>query len=152
MSGWIPPDVSKVLAAGSSYFLAVFTVGFALGVVRTLWLLPALGERWAELVELPFMVAASFVAARAVSRFVGLPEAALGARIAAGIVALGLLLSVELTLVLWLRGLTLAEYTASRDPVSGSAYVVSLLLFAAMPTLVTLFARRNDRAEGRAIR
>jgi len=38
--------------------------------------------------------------------------------------------------VLNLRGLTLEEYFAARDPVSGSAYYASVLLLALMPLLV----------------
>ncbi|HWI12957.1 MAG TPA: hypothetical protein VNT02_01840 [Burkholderiales bacterium] len=35
-----------------------------------------------------------------------------------------------------LRGLTLQEYFAARDPVSGTVYHAMLLVFAAMPLLV----------------
>jgi hypothetical protein len=55
-----------------------------------------------------------------------------------GLVALSLLLAAEFTVVLRLRGLTIQEYVASRDPVAGAAYVVALGLFAIMPLL---FAR-----------
>ena len=48
----------SVLRAGVVYFAVVFATGFALGTVRTLWLAPALGERRAELLETPFMLAA----------------------------------------------------------------------------------------------
>jgi hypothetical protein len=50
--------------------------------------------------------------------------------------ALGLLLGFELTVVLALRGMSLAQYLESRDPVSGTAYVCSLALFALMPSLL----------------
>jgi hypothetical protein len=53
-----------------------------------------------------------------------------------GFFALALLLALELTLVLWLRGLSLESYFATRDPVAGTAYYVSLLVFALLPTLV----------------
>ena len=53
-----------------------------------------------------------------------------------GCVALGLLLVAEFTLVLWLRGLSIGEYLASRDPVSGTVYYVMLGVFAIMPLLV----------------
>jgi hypothetical protein len=43
-----------------------------------------------------------------------------------------------LTLVLGLRGLTVSEYLATRDWVSGSAYVVSLLVFAFLPKWLSL--------------
>jgi len=38
--------------------------------------------------------------------------------------------------VLWLRGLTLNQYFASKDPVSGTVYYVLLGMFAIMPLLV----------------
>jgi hypothetical protein len=56
-------------------------------------------------------------------------------RLGVGCVALGFLLAVELTMVLWLRGLTLGEYVASRDPVAGMVYLVMLGVFAVMPLL-----------------
>ena len=53
-----------------------------------------------------------------------------------GLLAAGLLLVAEFTLVLRLRGLTLEDYFASRDPISGSAYYASVLLLALLPLLV----------------
>jgi hypothetical protein len=47
-----------------------------------------------------------------------------------------LLLLAELTLVLRLRGLTLEEYFATRDPVSSTAYYAAVLLLVLMPLLV----------------
>lgn len=117
------------------YFASVFFIGFVLGVARTLWIAPRLGERVAELVEMPVMVAASFIVARAlISRaaHVGIRAAAL-----VGLAALALLLCGELAVVAFVRGQMLADYVASRDPVSGSAYAVALLLFAAMPAVIS---------------
>ncbi len=48
---------------------------------------------------------------------------------------LACLLAVEFTAVLWLQGLTIGESIAIRDPVSGSVYVASLIVFALMPFL-----------------
>jgi hypothetical protein len=53
-----------------------------------------------------------------------------------GAVALGLLLAAEFTLVLGLRGLSLREYFATLDPVSGTVYYSLLGVFALMPVLV----------------
>ena len=54
----------KILKAGAAYFAIVFVVGFALGTIRTLWLVSRLGVRAAELLEMPVMVFASFLVAR----------------------------------------------------------------------------------------
>jgi type IV secretory pathway TrbD component len=50
-------------------------------------------------------------------------------------VALGLMLVAEFGFVLWLRGLSIREYLASRDPVSGTVYYLMLGMFAIMPLL-----------------
>ena len=46
------------------------------------------------------------------------------------------MLAAEFSLVLWLRGLSIPEYLANRDPVSGAVYYVLLGVFAIMPLLV----------------
>ena len=134
----------QVLKAGVLYFALVFAAGFALGTVRVLWLVPAVGTRLAELVEAPLMLVVTVLAARwMVRRFV--VAASLQTRLGVGLVALGLLLAVEFTVVLWLRGLTIADYMATRDPVSGAVYVVLLGVFAVMPALV---GRRSRTVSG----
>ena len=97
-----------------------------------LWLLPLLGERWAELLEMPLMLGVVYVGARWVNRRL----AKRGSRLAAGLLALALLVAMELGLVLQLRGLTFAEYIESRDPVSGAAYLFSLVVFGVAPALL----------------
>jgi type IV secretory pathway TrbD component len=72
----------------------------------------------AELMETPIMFVVILVAARWIIRRLDLPPTALS-RLAMGSVALGLILVAEFTLVLWLRGLSISEYLASRDPVRG---------------------------------
>jgi len=133
--------MSIALVAGA-YFAIVFAIGFGFGVVRTLWVAPWLGTRAAELVEFPLMIVASYLAARFViarsGRALGSGRAAL-----VGAVALALLLGAEVGVVLFVRRQTLGDYFASRDPVAGTAYVVALLLYAAMPFVVVRARRAN---------
>jgi hypothetical protein len=75
------------------------------------------------------------VAARWIVRRLALPSTA-SIRLGMGSLALGLMLVAEFTLVLWLRGLSISEYLASRDPVSGMVYYAMLGVFAIMPLLV----------------
>ena len=126
--------MASTLKAGVAYFGIVFGVGFVLGPIRVLWAVPRFGERTAELLETPLMLVAIVLAARwTVRRCADFSAARLAA---VGLVALGLLLAAELTLVLGLRRISIAEYVADRDPISGTVYAISLLLFAAMPYLV----------------
>jgi hypothetical protein len=122
-----------------AYFAVVFAIGFALGVVRVLVVVPMLGERAAELVEMPLMIAASALAARwLVGRF----RLGVGSAATAGVLALALLVGAEIVVVLGVRGVALAEYVAGRDPVAGTAYVVALGVFMLAPPAAAWWLRR----------
>jgi hypothetical protein len=124
----------KILKAGVLYFALVFGAGFVLGTIRTFWAGPRFGSRTAELMEMPLMVTVGILTARWIVRLFVPPT--LFARLAMGGLALALLLAAEFSLVLWVRGLSIKEYFANRDPVSGSVYYVMLLVFALMPAFV----------------
>src|SRR5688500_5300722 len=87
--------------AGLLYFVFVFGMGFALGLIRTLWLVPEVGVRVAELIEMPFMVAVTIVACGSVIRRFDLPSA-MGTRIGMGLMALAMLVAAEVGLNSWL--------------------------------------------------
>jgi hypothetical protein len=124
-----------VLKAGVLYFAAVFAAGFTLGAVRVTLIAPRIGERAAELMETPVMLAVIVLSARWVVRRFALASAP-AIRLGTGMLALVLMLAAEFCFVLRLRGLTVAEYLASRDPVTGTAYYASLGVFALMPLVV----------------
>lgn len=125
---------SLMLRCAAVYFGIVFGVGFLLGAVRVLFLVPRIGERSAELAEMPLMFIAVFLAAGyLVRRYGGMINA--GRWVLVGVIALGLLVCAELLLAVVLAGRGVADYLASRDPVSGSVYVAMLLVYAAMPWL-----------------
>jgi hypothetical protein len=125
----------QTLKAGALYFVLVFGTGFVLGTIRTLWIVPRLGTRVAELMEAPFMLAVTILAARWIVHRLALPSVP-SSRLGMGFVALGLMLIAEFGLVLSLRGLSIKEYLATRDPVSGTVYYLLLVVFAIMPLLV----------------
>jgi hypothetical protein len=125
----------RVLKAGALYFAIVFGAGFVLGPMRNLWVVPRFGTRVAELMETPIMLVVTILAARWIVRHLAVPPKA-SSQLGMGCVALGLMLVAEFTLVLWLRGLSISEYLASRDPVSGTVYYMMLGVFCVMPLLV----------------
>ena len=125
----------RILKAGLLYFVLVFAAGFVLGTIRTLWVVPRLGVRTAELLESPIMLAVTVLAARFVVRRCALPPR-VPYRLGTGLIALAILMAAELSTAFGLRGLTLRESLTGRDPVSGSVYLGLLLLFALMPALV----------------
>ena len=125
----------QILKAGLLYFAIVFGMGFVFGATRTVWVAPRVGTRLAELMEAPIMLLVTIVAARWTVLHLAVPSAP-SARLGMGGIALCLLLVAEFGLVLWLRGLSIREYLATRDPVSGTVYYVMLGAFALMPLLV----------------
>ena len=124
-----------MIKAGLAYFALVFGAGFVLGALRVTFLVPRLGERIAELGEMPLMFLVILLAARFVIRHFAVP-ASMRARLGTGLLALVLLLAAELMLAVVLQGRSLADYIASRDLVSGSVYLAMLVLFALMPAFV----------------
>lgn len=116
--------------AGAAYFALVFSAGFVLGVIRTVWIVPFVGVRFDELMESPIMLAVTILAARRmVRRGASHP-------LAAGLIALSFLVCAEIAMTV-IRGLSLRGYMASRDQVSGTVYLVLLAAFGLMPWLLT---------------
>jgi hypothetical protein len=125
----------RIVRAGALYFALTFAAGFVLGPIRILWVIPRFGERVGELMEMPIMLAVIVLVSRWAVRRFDLPPSA-PKRLAVGAMALGLLIVAELTVVIFVRGLTVAEYVASRDPVAGAVYLAMLGVFMVMPVLV----------------
>ena len=122
------------MLAGLLYFAIVLGTGFVLGVFRVPFLVPRIGERWAELAEMPIMATVIFFSAGYVlRRFPAIQSP--GRSLATGVLALGLSICAELGLALVLQDRSLAQYLASRDRISGSVYLVLLMAFAVMPRL-----------------
>jgi hypothetical protein len=123
----------RTARAGLTYFAIIFGVGFVLGMIRVLLVVPRVGVRTAELMEEPIMLVVVLFAARWLVRRFSLES--LGERLGAGFIGLGLLLAAEYGF-LRAQGLTLHEYLAQRDAVAGTVYLVLLLVFAVMPALM----------------
>jgi len=128
-------DLVKMLRAGVLYFAIVFGIGFLLGIIRVAFVIPRIGARAAELVEAPIMIAACYLTARILVRKLAIPFSWTN-RLGIGLTGFVLMLVAELGLVLWLRGMSFAEYFSTRDPLTTAVYYVSLLLFALMPLIV----------------
>jgi len=121
--------------------MLVFGAGFILGAIRIPLLVPRLGERWAELLEMPIMLAVIVIAAHhIVARFAPSEPRVL---LVVGLFALSILVLAEISLVLLLQHQSLRDYISHRDPVSGTAYLIALGLYAAMPVIVFARGRRT---------
>lgn len=128
--------------AGMLYFAVVLGTGFILGLVRVPFIVPRLGERYAELAEMPIMFIVIVIAARHIVRRYTL-DPDVGIRLQVGFLALALAVSAELLLVTLIQTRSIAQYIASRDPVSGSVYILLLLLYALMPAMLVYKTSRT---------
>ena len=135
----------RILKAGAIYFLLLFAIGWILGPIRELWVVPRFGRIAALLMEAVFMLIAMIISARWVMRRFDV-HPTLGSTIPVGLVALGILVPAEIAGVLWVRGSSLQEYLASFATAPGVISAVMFLLFAAMPSLVTLLTRGRGGA------
>jgi hypothetical protein len=122
----------NTLKASLVYFALVLGIGFCLGVMRVPFLVPRIGERWAELAEMPIMAATIFFSAGYILRRFPKVDRR-GKALAAGTLALFFAVCAELGLAVAFQSQSLAEYIVSRDKVSGSVYLIMLVAFALMP-------------------
>lgn len=125
----------QVLKAGTLYFLIAVGAEFVLEVIRLQVVALYVGERLAEMLEIPNVLLATIIGARwVVDRFT-LPPLP-GIRLSVGLVALILLLIVEGTVILPLHGISITEYLVGQDPVVGIAPLGALGVLTVMPFLV----------------
>jgi hypothetical protein len=127
----------QTLQAAVLYFLLVFGAGFVLRTGRVLLVVPLLGERTAELMEMPLMFAVIVATARWIVHHKLNDRQA--SALPVGFIAMSFVLLADLGVGLWLRGMSATEVFLNRDPVSGTVYYAALLLFAVMPALINRF-------------
>jgi hypothetical protein len=131
----------RIVKQAALYFVLVFGAGFILGPIRILLVIPRVGVRAAELMEAPIMLMVTIAVSRwMVRRF---PEPSnLPSRLAMGFLALALMLGAEFSLAYVLQRISVSEYLANRDPVSGTVYYAMLVVFAILPAYWSRHARQ----------
>ena len=103
--------MARAVTAGAAYFGVAFALGFLMGVVRTLLIVPLTGELAAVALELPLMVGASWIACGWALRRFAVP-ADLGSRLAMGGAAFALLMGAELLVSVLIAGRSLDAHVA----------------------------------------
>jgi len=124
---------SAVVGLALRYWAAVFAIGVALGTGRTLWLAPRTGALAAVLIELPLMLAASWLIARRLLARHPLPGRS--AALAAGALAFALLMASEAALAIGLGG-TAEGWLAALVTPAGLAGLFGQFGFAVLPALL----------------
>ncbi|MCM0020748.1 MAG: hypothetical protein NBV67_12195 [Tagaea sp.] len=120
------------MRAGAVYFALIFALGFVLGTARVLAVAPAIGELLATTIELPIMLAASWIVCGWCLRRFDVP-AVWTHRATMGAVAFALLMAAEASLSILLAGRSLAEHLARYAETGPALGLVAQFAFAAFP-------------------
>jgi hypothetical protein len=125
------------LRAGFVYFVIVFAIGFVLGAIRVLVLVPRIGELTAVLIELPLMLTASWIVCKSlITRFRVAPE--VFDRIVMGASAFGFLLVAEIALSTCVFGSPIESTFVMYLTLPGLVGLCGQLAFAAIPLVQLL--------------
>lgn len=127
-----------VFRTAIAYFATVFAFAFAMGVARTLVVAPRLGDTVAVLLEVPILLAASWVVVHRLlrDRHLALPQ-----RIAVGTIAFVLTMASEAVLSALMRGQNIGEWAATVATPLGLVGLAGQLGFAAIPALIGMPSR-----------
>jgi hypothetical protein len=121
----------NVVRAGSAYFALIFSLGFVLGTVRVLAVIPRIGEFAATLVEIPLILTASwFVSGWLIRRMQIAPDTR--SRLLMGAAAFGLAMIAEPLLGLSFGRSLSDQWSALLRP-AGMAGLAGQALFGLMP-------------------
>jgi hypothetical protein len=124
--------VNRMLKATAIYFSFVFALGFVLGTIRVLFVVPRVGARVPELIESPFMVLATVLAAWWVVRRFN-HSRLLWNWLGTGLIAVALVLAADLVVGVGIRKISPGDVFTNRDPVSGSVCYGLLGMFGLTP-------------------
>ena len=135
--------MKRALIAASAYFLALFALGFVLGTIRVIIVIPRVGELAATIAEVPVMLAAAYFACRwAIRRWQVPPAIAIRAAMVPWFLAL--LFAFEALLGVTLFGRSVAEqWTALASP-AGLVGISAQTIAALLP----LFVGKSKRVMG----
>jgi hypothetical protein len=114
-----------------AYWSMVFAAAFALGLVRTLWLAPRIGDLAAVACEVPITLAISWWAAHKVITRWRIAESS--DALALGLIAFAVLMVAEIVLARLLTGLSAGEWAASLMSGAGALGLGGQVLFALIP-------------------
>jgi hypothetical protein len=119
-------------AAGFAYAILAFAVGFVLGSVRVLLVVPRVGPSVAVLLEVPVILAASWWISRLCVELFKVRRA-VAARLVMGLVAFLVLMLAEVTLSALVFGTSVTGYLASLTTPAGAIGLAAQVAFAGFP-------------------
>lgn len=125
---------TRTLKAGAAYFAIVFAAGFVLGTARVLLVIPLIGELPATLLELPLMLAISWlVCGKLITRF-QVPQTT-PSRALMGAIAFTLLMLAEIIFSLTIFKRPVQDFTDELTSPHGMLGLAGQIAFALMPLI-----------------
>jgi hypothetical protein len=125
--------VFRATKAGALYAIIVFVIGFILGTIRVLLVVPRLGETTAVIIEAPIMLAASWFVCRWCMDRLSVGRT-IPARSLMGLVAFLVLMSAEVGLGAVLGRLLVDQVAAYGSP-AGAIGLAAQVIFATFPVI-----------------
>lgn len=118
--------------AGALYAMGMFAIGFAMGGVRLLLLVPMLGELLAVVIEVPIMLGFSWLlCGRAIQHWEVLPQ--LSIRVVMGVSAFGCLMIADTILGIFAFGNSFGELLARWGSAAGAIGLAGQVMFGLFP-------------------
>lgn len=140
--------MAKAVKAGLAYFALIFLLGTILGTARILLLEPRLGAAGSVLLELPLMLAVSWLVCGALIRWIEVPPA-IAERLVMGGLAFLLLLAAELALSLYSVGGSVERHFAAYRQAAPLLGLLGQIAFASFPLLRSRLGSPVRTASGR---
>ena len=135
-------DCLVSIKAGAAYATSVFLVGFVLGTVRVLFVVPRFGETLAVSLEAPIMVIVSWAASRwSAHQFAVPPNVTARAVMGAG--AFVVLMLAEAVVAVGIFGRSLSGQIASYQSTGGATGLLAQIAFAIFPLVQGWLIRRS---------
>lgn len=132
--------MTTAIRAGLAYVAIVFAIGFGLGVIRVLLVIPRFGAVVAVCIEAPVLLALAWWTCGALVRRFAVADSLLP-RVAMGGFAFIILMAAELAMAILLLGRTPAQHWAGYRDTAVQIGLAAQLLFAAFPLLRLRFDR-----------
>ena len=121
----------RVARAAAIYWAMVFALGFVLGTIRVLWVIPLVGLMPATVLELPIILTASWFAAGWILRRFAI--ATRREALTLGVLAFAILMAAECALAGVLSGETPAQWLAGLRQPHALLGLAGQVVFALMP-------------------
>ena len=135
----------RIASAAIVYWAMVFALGFLLGTVRVLWVIPRVGLVPATLLELPLILTASWFAAGWLVRRFALSS--MREALTVGVLAFAILMVAECALASVLNGQSPADWLAGLGQPHALLGMAGQVVFALMPWW-RVRAWRSERGSG----